>query len=126
MKTVLRVLFLCVLMLPLLGVAPAKADDVANAKQRIHARQDTIAALKDRGVLGENNRGFVEARATLSTEENSNVVSENSDRAILYAAVASQTGGTPEQAGRARAKKIAENSRPGVWLQDESGRWHQK
>jgi uncharacterized protein YdbL (DUF1318 family) len=126
MKTVLRVLFLCVLMLPLLGVAPAKADDVANAKQRIHARQDTIAALKDRGVLGENNRGYVEARGTLSGEENSNVASENSDRAILYAAVASQTNGTPDQAGRVRAKKIAENSRPGVWLQDEGGHWHQK
>jgi len=126
MKTVLRVLFLCVLVLPLFGVVSAKADDVANAKQRIHARQDMIAALKDRGVVGENNRGFVEGRGALSAEENSQVAAENGDRGILYAAVASQTGGTPDQAGRARAKKIVENSKPGVWLQDESGRWYKK
>jgi uncharacterized protein YdbL (DUF1318 family) len=126
MKNVLRILFLCVLVLPLLGVIPARADAMADAKQRIDARQDTIAALKDRGVLGENNRGFVEARGALSADENSKVASENSDRGILYAAVASKTGGTPDQAGRVRAKKIAENSRPGVWLQDESGNWHRK
>jgi uncharacterized protein len=126
MKNVLHFLFLCVLMLPLLGVVSVRADDVANAKQRMNARQDAIAALKDRGVLGENNRGFVEPRGTLSADENSNVASENSDRGILYAAVASQTGGTPDQAGRVRAKKIAENSRSGVWLQDEGGRWYKK
>jgi uncharacterized protein len=126
MKTLLRFLFVCALVLPLLGAVPARADDVADAKQRIHARQAEIAALKDRGVVGENNRGFVEGRGELSAQENSQVAAENSDRGILYAAVASQTNGTPDQAGRARAKKIAENSRPGVWLQDESGNWHKK
>jgi uncharacterized protein YdbL (DUF1318 family) len=126
MKTVLRSLWVIILMLPLLGVSTAQADEVASAKQRIDARQGAIAALKDRGVLGENNRGFVEARGTLSREEDELTASENGDRRILYAAVAKQTGQTPEVAGRARARKIAENSRPGVWLQDESGRWYRK
>jgi uncharacterized protein len=126
MKTVLRILLVCGLLLPLLGVAPAKADGMADAKQRIHARQGALAALKDRGVLGENNRGFVEARGALSAEDSKSMAAENSDRAILYASVASQSGGTADAAGRARAKRIAEHSKPGVWLQDESGRWFRK
>jgi uncharacterized protein YdbL (DUF1318 family) len=126
MKTVLRGLCVMMLMLPLLGLSTARADEVASAKERIDARQGAIAALKDRGMLGENNRGFVEARGTLSREGNELAASENDDRRILYAAVAKQTGQTPEFAGRARARKIAENSKPGVWLQDEAGRWYRK
>lgn len=126
MKTVLRSLWLIILMLPLLGLSTAQADEVASAKQRIDARQGAIAALKDRGMLGENNRGLVEARGTLSREEDELAASENGDRRILYAAVAKQTGQTPELAGRARAKQIAQNSKSGVWLQDDGGRWSRK
>jgi hypothetical protein len=114
------------LVLPLLGWSVARADEVASAKQRIDARQSAIAALKDRGMLGENNRGFVEPRGALSHEENELAASENGDRGILYAAVAKRTGQTAELAGRARAKQIAQNSKAGVWLQDESGGWHRK
>ena len=126
MKTALRVLCAIVLVLPWMFVPAAHADEVASAKERIDARQAAVAALKDRGMLGENNRGFVEARGTLSRPEAEMAAAENADRGILYAFVAKKTGETPELAGRARAKQIAQNSKAGVWLQDESGQWHRK
>lgn len=101
-------------------------EELGAVKQRMAQRLAEVDALKDRGAIGENNRGFLEARATLSSGESGLVAAENSDRGEVYAAVAQRTGSTPEHVGRARAKRIAENSRPGVWLQDEGGRWYKK
>jgi uncharacterized protein len=54
------------------------------------------------------------------------VADENRDRSQVYARIAHQTGATADALGRARAKMIAKNSHPGVWLQNESGHWHRK
>jgi len=126
MKTAARLLCAMLLVLPVAGLIDLRADEVASARQRIDGRLGAIAALKDRGVLGENNRGFVEARASLAEPDEAIVTAENRDRATVYAGVAEKTGRTPEQVGRARARRIAEHSRPGVWLQDEGGRWYRK
>ena len=78
----------------------------------------------DRAIVGESNRGFLEL---LGAAPDGGVVSaENSDREQVYAEIARQTGTSPDAVGRARARKIAENSRPGVWLQRESGEWYRK
>ena len=127
MKTFwIRLLFtLAVISLPV-ATPGLRAQDLGAVKQRMAQRLPTVDALKDHGAVGENNRGFLEARATLSGDDNGTISAENSDRAVVYGALAQQTGSTADQVGRARAKKIAETSRPGVWLQDESGRWFKK
>ena len=51
---------------------------------------------------------------------------ENRDRSAVYALIAKETGATADSVGRARAKQIAANSRPGVWVQDEAGAWKKK
>lgn len=109
------------------AVAPrVGAEDLGAVKQRMAHRLAAVDGLKDRGVAGENNRGFLEARAALSGAENEIVAAENADRSTVYAALARQTGSTPDQVGRARARQIAQTSKPGVWLQDEGGRWYKK
>ena len=127
MKTRWIILFLAIVAL-VAGVAGprALAADLAPVKQRMAQRLASIDALKDRGVVGENNRGYLEARGALTGEENGTMGAENSDRSTVYAALAQQTGSSSDQVGRARARQIAQNSRPGVWLQDESGQWHRK
>ena len=127
MKTFwIRLLFtLAVISLPV-TMPNLHAQNLGAVKQRMAQRLPAVDALKDRGAVGENNRGFLEARAALSGGENGTVSAENSDRAEVYGALAQQTGSTADQVGRARAKKIAETSRPGVWLQDEGGNWHKK
>ena len=45
-----------------LGTAVVAAEDPNAVKARMEQRQGAIDGLKDRGVAGESNRGFLEAR----------------------------------------------------------------
>src|SRR3954468_7577244 len=86
-----------------------RAQELQAEKARIAARLPKIDELKAKGVIGENNRGLLEVRA--QDAEAAGVVSaENSDRQAVYAGLAKQTGTSPDQVGRARAKLIAANS----------------
>jgi hypothetical protein len=82
-----------------------------------------VDALKAKGAIGENNRGYLEARGG---DAGAVVAAENKDREAVYAALAKQTGSSADQVGRARAKQIAQRSRAGEWIQDERGEWKQK
>ena len=127
MKTPWTIPFLAIVALVAFVIGPrALAADLGPVKQRMAQRLSAIDALKDRGGVGENNRGLLEARGALSGDENRMMAAENSDRSTVYAALAQQTGSSADQVGRARAKQIAQNSKAGVWLQDDGGRWYQK
>ena len=122
MKNHLTILFasLCLLTVSLL------AAPTGEIRQRMEQRLPQIDTLKASGVLGENNRGFIEIR-NQGTPEATNIVSvENSDREAVYTEIAKQTGASSDAVGRARAKKIAENSHGGVWVQSENGTWAKK
>jgi uncharacterized protein YdbL (DUF1318 family) len=101
----------------------ALADSAADIRHRMEQRLAQIDALKAQEVVGENNRGFLEER---KPGAGSTVTDENRDREAVYALIAKETGATADSVGHARAKQIAANSRPGVWVQDESGSWKKK
>ena len=127
MKTFwIRSLFALTALLAVVVATNLPAADLGAVKQRMAQRLPAVDALRDRGAAGENNRGFLEARGALSAAENKTVADENSDRGAVYAALAQQTGSTADLVGRARAKQIAQGSKPGVWLQRESGEWYKK
>lgn len=102
------------------------ADDLAAVKSRMHQRHPRIEALKSRGVAGENNRGFLDIRGQADGAASELVSEENKDREIVYATLAQQTGASPAQMGKARARQLAQRAKPGEWLQDESGDWKKK
>ena len=106
--------------------APLLAESTADIRRRMEQRLPAIDDLKARAIVGENNQGYLEMRGAGSAQDGSTVGAENSDRRQVYAEIARQTGTSADTVGRARAKKIAENSRPGVWLQRESGEWYRK
>ena len=93
-------------------------------KARMEQRLAQVDALKETGAIGENNRGFLEIRG--GGDAGAIVSAENKDREIVYAAVAQKTGSTADLVGRKRAARIAQNSRSGVWVQDEGGNWKKK
>jgi len=127
MKTFwIRLLFTLALFVLPAATPGLRAQDLGAVKQRMAQRLPAIDALKERGVVGENNRGFLEARGALSGDEAKTVEAQNSDRKEVYGALAQKTGSSPDQVGQARAKRIAEKSRAGIWLQDETGRWYRK
>jgi uncharacterized protein YdbL (DUF1318 family) len=109
-----------------LAVVSIYAENAAAIKQRMDERLPRIDALKERQVIGENIRGYVEVRGSASADDQQIVDAENRDRAAVYEIIAREAGSTAEAVGRARARKIAENSNTGVWLQDEAGRWYRK
>ncbi len=98
------------------------AEDV---KARMRDRLPTIVDLKSRGIVGENNQGFLEMLKG-QTEKQNVVTAENQDRKSIYAQIARQTGTDIKVVGQRRALQIAEKATPGEWLQDPSGKWYQK
>ncbi|MBC8040565.1 MAG: DUF1318 domain-containing protein, partial [Opitutaceae bacterium] len=99
MKTSLfRPLFVCVM---LLGLVPlASAQNLGEIRARMEKRVAQVDVLKASGVLGENNRGFLEVRAG---DDAGVAAAENADRGVVYAALAKQTGATADAVGKARA-----------------------
>jgi len=124
MKTFLA-RFLLVPAALVLTVATVHAQDLNSVKARIAQRWPQIDASKASGALGENNRGFVEARST-GADAAALISAENADREVVYAAIATQNGTSAAVVGAARAKQIAAHSAPGVWLQAVTGTWYQK
>lgn len=108
------------------GSVVVRAEDLGAVKARMEQRIAPLNALKDRGVAGENNQGFLEARGNASASDHQLIGQENADRRTVYAAIAAQTGATPDAVGRHRAQQIAAIARPGHWLQDPNGTWRQK
>jgi uncharacterized protein YdbL (DUF1318 family) len=102
------------------------AASAADLRRQMAARLPAIDAMKTSEAVGENNRGLLEVRAAGKADAASLVAEENRDREAVYALIAKETGATVESVARARAKQIAANSLPGVWVQDEGGAWKKK
>jgi len=94
-------------------------------KARMRERLPILVDLKARGVVGENNQGFLELLKG-QTEKQNVVAAENQDRKTIYAQIAQQTDTNIQVVGQRRAIQIAEKAAPGEWLQDGSGKWRQK
>ncbi len=108
-----------------LGTTVALAETPADIQHRMAQRLSVVDDLKAKEVIGENNRGFIEVRKAAPGAD-SVVSDENRDREAVYALIAQKTSATSDTVGQARAKQIATNSRSGVWLQDEAGKWYKK
>jgi uncharacterized protein len=108
------------------GTVALRGQDLNTVKARMEQRLGAVNALKDRGVAGENNRGFLEARGSASGDDQRVIGEENADRQSVYVAIAAQTGATPDTVGRQRAQQLASLARPGHWIQDPNGAWRQK
>ena len=108
------------------SVSLRAAEDLGAVKARMEQRIAPINALKARGVVGENNQGFLEARGNATAADQNTISQENADRRTVYAAIAAQTGASPDAVGKQRAQQIASIALAGHWIQDPSGTWRQK
>ena len=94
-------------------------------KQRMIARYPQIKAFLQKGIVGENNKGYLKL---LKNDANAKkiVEAENNDRKIIYTAIAKQQNATPELVGKRRAIMIAKRASKGYMLQDAKGKWYKK
>ncbi len=100
----------------------ALADDI---KARMKNRLPVIKELKAQGVVGEDNKGYLQFVGGKQAKPDV-VAAENKDRQTVYAAIAKQQGTTAELVGQRRALQIAKRANKGEWVQDSSGKWIQK
>ena len=101
------------------------ASAASGIKERMAERLPEIVALKDKGVIGEDNLGYLQFVGTVKEKEEL-VRAENDDRLQVYQAIASQQGTTADLVGRRRAQQIMDITLTGHWLQDANGRWYKK
>jgi len=94
-------------------------------QDRMKARLPEIVALKSKGIIGENSRGYLEFVGK-SREGADIVAAENADRKVLYQAIAQKTGTTVEKVGRRAALKWKKNLGPGEYFKNEDGSWMKK
>jgi uncharacterized protein len=111
-----------ILSLIMLTAGTTWAQDI---KTRMRDRLPTLVGLKTRGVIGENNQGYLDMLKG-QTEKKEVVAAENQDRRTIYAEIARKTSTTIEVVGQRRAIQIAEKASPGEWLQDAAGKWYKK
>lgn len=101
------------------------ALQAASLKDRMADRIPAINALKDQGLIGENNLGMLEYRTSQKPDQ-AMIQEENNDRQTVYGAIAKKEGVSPALVGQRRAKMIAENGKSGHWFQGADGKWYQK
>ena len=88
------------------------------------ARFEALRALKDQGIIGENNHGYVEA---LSDDQQAKdlVKAENKDRKFIYKTIEQQNNLTDamETIEKVFAQVQHDKAMAGDKIQDDNGQW---
>lgn len=116
-----KILSLLIVPMIIAGVT-AHADDI---KARMKNRLPVIIELKSNGIVGENNKGYLEFVGEKKVRADI-VATENKDRQTVYEEIAKQQNTTADLVGKRRALQIAQRAAPGEWVQDAAGQWQQK
>lgn len=100
-------------------------EDIKAVKDEMEKRLPLINELKLKGVVGEDNMGYLQFIGGKCEKEDV-MQAENGDRKKVYAHIAKKEGVSTEVVGQRRAVQIANKAKKGDWLQDQNGKWHQK
>lgn len=108
---------------------------IRGIKESMKNRFPQLKPFYDRGAIGENNKGLLEARDTagLNLMERSQVKrlidQENQDRTALYGEIASANKLGSESVSQIKkifANSWRDKSQSGWWVQDDNGAWLKK
>jgi uncharacterized protein YdbL (DUF1318 family) len=89
------------------------------------SRVSAINELKNSGIVGENNQGFLEFK-TSDQAQQALIADENTDRKAVYIEIAKQQGIDVTLVGQRRAQQLADMGGSGQWFQKPDGSWYQK
>lgn len=99
-----------------------KADpNSSDVRERRRSRRDQIKAWKSAQLIGENNKGLLEARTadgSLSDSVKKVVDAENADRRLVFQAIAGKQNIPVESVAQRMGARMAERSAEGTWVQD--------
>ena len=100
----------------------AFADSI---KERMKQRLPQIVDLKNRGIVGETNTGYLEF-VTAKKEKQDVVAAENEDRKAIYTQIARQQNVSTQLVQKRRAAALFSNGTQGHYYQNEAGAWIKK
>ena len=117
---------LIVNILVLLGILVTIGTSTASGiKERMKQRLPAIVELKTKGIVGENNQGYL-AFVTGQTSQEALVLDENKDRKTIYTYIATQQNTSLDLVEKRRAITLAERAIPGEFIQNAQGAWIKK
>ncbi len=98
--------------------------EVSAALEARRARFDNLADLKSKGMVGEDNHGYVKALVS-DPEVEAVVDAEDNDRKLVYTTIAEQNGltGEMETIEKVFGDVQHEKAKPGEKIQDANGLW---
>ena len=102
--------------------------EIKSALDSRRARFDVLKSLKQKGIVGENNRGYVELLGGDSDAKNL-VDLENKDRRFVYEKIAEQNNLPPGSLSTVEsifAQVQRDKADPGERIQDAAGNWVHK
>lgn len=108
-----------------------RTPEVMAAIKSRRERFPQVQQWKERGCIGENNRGLLEARPgqACGPEVRGLIAAETRDRMIIYRTLVEQNNMPPEELMRVQAafaKIQRENAGRGQWIQSAGGQWTKK
>ncbi len=110
--------------------AQNKTDQVSkDMRERRRARRAKIKEWKTEKLIGENNRGLLEARTPdgkLSVPVQEAVAAENAERQQVFQTIATKRSLSADAVGERWAKRMAERAEKGMLYQDAKGNWQEK
>ncbi len=101
---------------------PAFAESI---KERMKQRLPAIMQLKAKGIVGENNQGFL-AFVNGNQGPSDVVTQENQDREIVYTKIAQQQNTNASLVGQRRAIQLFDLAKSGEFVQKPDGSWLKK
>ncbi len=110
-------------------VTTAYADDldprIEQAAASRRDRRSALLGLESQGALGENNLGLVVVRSQAAGAD-ALANDENSDRMVIYEALAQKNGTSVQEIQRVYAERLHRDAPSGTPVQDASGNWGTK
>jgi uncharacterized protein YdbL (DUF1318 family) len=111
------------LMLFLLLLSPCAFADAV--KDRMLQRLPAIADLKTKGIIGEDNRGYL-GYVTGNRPMEDVIAAENADRKTVYEIFARQQNTDLDVVETVQGARKAEKANPGEFYQNREGQWIKK
>ncbi len=111
--------------LVVLLVSSVYAQNLQSVKASMLERKPTVDSLKNKGLVGEGNDGYLHVRKAADNAKKV-VNSENADRGIVYKAIATKEGTAVEKVGKRRALQLAGMAPSGHWFLKGDGTWFKK
>ena len=122
MKTLTTFLMTLIVLTASTALAAPSEEEL---KKRFEARYPEIRELKQKGVIGETDGGYVEFVKDRDEDAAELVKDENDDRKALYALIAEKEKTEPEVVAKRNAKRNFERAKDGEYLK-EDGKWRKK